>query len=483
VVIRLLLPRLPLILKTALFNALSLSRNSSQQTVTTEVAVVILRSMLEIRKPMHVIQKIGLKDPGITGPLWISQVTIPAPVDELGPWDAVMRAIQALGDGTETYTRPESVAVEGEWTGYRSGVSRKAPRLDLSEEQHYQHLMAEVSSPVTILYFHGGAFFVMDPASHRHVTSRLAKSTRGRCFSVRYRLAPQHPFPAQLLDALTSYLFLLSPPPEAFHDAVPAKHVVFAGDSAGGNLSLALLQLLLTLRRSGLTSIRFHGVDVPLDLPAGVAVNSPWVDIARSLPSIHANAHLDYLQPPSATGIPADPMPDALWPTSPPRAEIYCEASVMMHPLVSPLAAAPRLWEGMPPVFMCLGNEGLEDEITALARRMYQANGAVQLVGYEGMPHCFALIFPTSAAGKDCFKRWSQFCVDAVEGKVERRGDGLWMKAFSHPLHFTKVTLEDVGTLNDEEVDTAMRRMKQCADKRESEALGKWKDQQSKARL
>ncbi|KIX03104.1 uncharacterized protein Z518_06654 [Rhinocladiella mackenziei CBS 650.93] len=482
--VRLLLPRLPLILKTALFNALSLSPNSSKQNLTTEVAVAFLRSILRIRRPVLVLQRVSTRDPGIQGPILVSKVTIPAPNDESGPRDAVCSAIKELGDGSETYTLPDYAAVEAEWTSYGRGISSAEPRPDRSEQDHYQRLMEHTSSPVTILYFHGGAYFLMDPATVREPISRLTKITGGRAFAVRYRLAPQAPFPAQLLDALIAYLSLLSPPPGSFHEPVPAQNIVLAGESAGANLAIALLQLLLTLQRMGQGRIRFHGVDVPIQLPAGVAGNSPWTDITRSQPSINNNAHFDYLDPPSATGISrAEPIPDAAWPASPPRAEIFCNASMMVHPLASPLAAPPELWKGMPPAFMCLGNEGLEDEITVLARRMHQGGGVVDFVGYEGMPHCFAMIFPTSPAGRDCFVRWAKFCSGLVQGSGPTSSRAVWAEALSKPLRFKEVPMHRLTKLADHEVNDAMNRMQKHAMDREKEALEKWSEQQSKAKL
>ena len=72
--------------------------------------------------------------------------------------DAVVRAIEGLKEGGETYTLPEIKAVEAEWTGYRAGVDADAPELNISEGEKYKHLMKEVKSDVTILYFHGGAY-------------------------------------------------------------------------------------------------------------------------------------------------------------------------------------------------------------------------------------------------------------------------------------------------------------------------------------
>ncbi|OQV01758.1 hypothetical protein CLAIMM_07054 [Cladophialophora immunda] len=482
--VRLLLPRLPLLLKTIVLNALSLSPNSSKQDLTTEVVVVVLRSIMRVRKPMGYLQHISKKDPGIKGPICIAKVTIPPPLDETGPREAIVAAIKELGDGSETYTLPDVVGVEAEWTGFRKGVPAHESRPDVSEDDHYRTLMASVSANTTILYFHGGAYFLMDPASHRDPVSRLARLTGGRCYSVRYRLAPQNPFPAQLLDGLVAYLSLLAPPKGLPHDPVPAKHIVFAGDSAGGNLAVALLQLLLTLQRMGVSSIKFHGVDVPIELPAGICPNSAWADISRSMPSINHNAHLDYLDPPTPEGVSkSDPLPDDLWPASPPRANIFCNASVMAHPLVSPLAAGPELWKGMPPAWLCLGNEGLEDEITILARRMHQGGGVVDFVGYEGMPHCFAMVFPKTPKSRDCFERQTNFCSAVVDGTGPTSSRFVWVKAFSKPSSTEELDPDQLSKLSDQEVMDAINTMQNHARKREAQALMKWHEQQTRAKL
>ncbi|OAP63299.1 hypothetical protein AYL99_02526 [Fonsecaea erecta] len=482
--VRLLLPRLPLLIKTIVFNTLSLSPNSSKQDLTTEVVVVILRSIMSVRKPMGYLQHISTKDPGIKGPIRIAKVTIPPPLDEEGPRDAIVKAIKELGDGSETYTLPDVGGVEAEWTGYQKGVPAHEPRPDVSEDDHYRILMASVSTSTTILYFHGGAYFLMDPASHRVPVSRLARLTGGRGYSVRYRLAPQNPFPAQLLDGLVAYLSLLAPPKGLPHDPVPAKHIVFAGDSAGANLAVALLQLLLSLQRMAVSSIKFHGVDVPVEVPAGICLNSVWADISRSLPSINKNAHLDYLDPPTAEGVSkADPLPDNLWPARPPRANIFCNASMMTHPLVSPLAAGPELWKGMPPAWLCLGNEGLEDEITILARRMHQGGGVVDFVGYEGMPHCFAMVFPKNSKSRDCFERQANFCSDVVNGTSPTSSKFVWVKAFAKPSSIEELNPDQLSRLSDQEVTDAMKTMQNHARKREEEALMTWNAQQTRAKL
>ncbi len=107
-------------------------------------------------EPLSKIQHLSLKDPGVKGPLWISRVTMPAPEDDVR--QALFRAIDGLKEGAETYTVPELKSVEAEWTGYRANVSANAPEPSITEGEKYLNLMKEVSSSVTVLYLHGGAF-------------------------------------------------------------------------------------------------------------------------------------------------------------------------------------------------------------------------------------------------------------------------------------------------------------------------------------
>lgn len=479
---KLIIPQIPLIFALAILNRLGYSPCADKQDPQTEITVAIIRKSLHTNKSLGVVQAAGLKDPGIKGQRWIAKATCPAPSNDAR--EAVLKAIKELGDGNEKFDLPDTVDVEGEWTGHRGGVNNKAPRPDLgSERAHYDSLMKETTSPVTVLYFHGGAYFLLDPISHRDATTAIAKRTGGRAFSVRYRLAPQSAFPSQLLDALISYLYLLSPPEGAFHEPVQPNHIVFAGDSAGGHLALSLTLLLLSLRRAGISSIPFHGKDVPISLPAGIAGNSPWVDVCRSLPSVTANAKYDYLDGPTATGLPVRPLPeDDIWPVKPPRAEIFCRASTMTHPLCSPLSASKAHWVGCPPVQVTTGSgEGLFDEITVVARRIYEAGGSVEYIAYEGQPHCFSLIFPTSLMGKHCWERQTKFMVGCVEGAVERVEEGRWCIARSSPLEWKSVELKGMG-VGDEVVEKRTREMKGHAVQREEERLREYQKRE-RARL
>lgn len=479
--VRLLWQLAPTAVKTAVLSVLRLSENTGKQDLKTEVVVAVIRKLTSIPKPLAAVQRYLGRDPGIKGPIWISKVTHPAPA-ESDVLDVIVQAIKDLGDGSEQFTVPAIVPVEAEWTGSRRGVSKNAPRLDLPEPEQYKHLIEENPADTTILYFHGGAYFVMDPASHRVTTGMLSKRTGGRVLSVRYRLAPQHPFPAALLDALVSYLSLISPPPGSFHQPIKPSSIVFAGDSAGGGLSTALLLLLLHLRRSNITHIQFHGKPVELGVPAGIATNSPWLDVTHALPSVKTNARYDYLMgidPERAQ--PEGPPPDEIWPTSPPRAEIYCNASMLTHPLVSPNAASTKLWDGTPPVWMVCGEELLTDNATAAARQIHAAGGTVHFVGYEGMPHCFCMIFRT----EDCFTRWTRFIVDVTTDpkQVKRLETGTWVTSLTNPLQTYEVELPAINRLSGEEVQSLMQTAKAKVVAREEELVKKWEHEQPRAKL
>lgn len=111
-----------------------------------------------------------------------------------------------------------------------------------------------------ILYLHGGAYAFCSPRTHRALTSRLAADTRLPVLVPSYRLAPEHPFPAALEDAVVAYRRLLA--------EVPASRIVIAGDSSGGHLAASLVGEAC---RTGLPS------------PAGVVLFSPWVDLSCEL--------------------------------------------------------------------------------------------------------------------------------------------------------------------------------------------------------
>ena len=100
----------------------------------------------------------------------------------------------------------------------------------------------ESSNDRTVLYLHGGGYAIGSIVTHRHLMQRIARAARSRVLALDYRLAPEHPFPAAVDDAVAGYRYLLE------QNIDPAR-IAIGGDSAGGGLTLALL---LSLRAADL---------------------------------------------------------------------------------------------------------------------------------------------------------------------------------------------------------------------------------------
>ena len=124
----------------------------------------------------------------------------------------------------------------------------------------------------TLLYIHGGAFILGNLRGYRHLVAALGRQAAMRAVFLNYRRAPEHPFPAALDDAEAAWRALAADP-----DCGP---LTLAGDSAGGNIALALLHRIIAKS---------------LPLPAAVAVMSPVTDLRLQNPSLAANRRTDPL--------------------------------------------------------------------------------------------------------------------------------------------------------------------------------------------
>ena len=260
-------------------------------------------------------------------------------------------------------------------------------------------------------------FSTNTPASRRIITRHLSKVAKCKCVSPQYRLAPQHPFPAALLDILVSYLTLLHPTPGSFHAPIKPSSVVLAGDSSGACLALALIQVILHTQNPDnkpAGSVRFHGRDVPLVLPAGVACLSAALDQTLSLPSYAAGAHTDLVPPDHPSSAPNFPTCN-LWPTSPPREHLYAAGSLLSHPLVSPATA--HNWKGAPPLWFASGEEALADGAKTVAAAAKRQGVKVGWSEWEMMPHVWSLGFAKWWQTEDVVNKWGSVC-----GQMGRSG-------------------------------------------------------------
>ncbi len=200
-----------------------------------------------------------------------------------------------------------------------------------------------------IMYLHGGGYFMGSARSERILTSSLARVTGQAVLSVDYRLAPEHPFPAAVEDALAVYRWLLTTGREP-------QHIMVAGGSAGGGLALASL---VALRDAG------------DPLPGGAILLSAFTDCAVSGASSSTNVEIDVMG-----GTPEALIEARTW---------YLGERDPRTPLASPLYADLH---GLPPLLIHVGSdEILLDDSTRVAERARAAGVAVTLHIGEGMWH------------------------------------------------------------------------------------------------
>jgi epsilon-lactone hydrolase len=209
-----------------------------------------------------------------------------------------------------------------------------------------------------LLYLHGGGYVIGSPRSHRHLAAAIARAAGTATLLLDYRLAPEHPFPAALDDAVAAYQWLLG------RGLAPSR-IVVAGDSAGGGLTVATL---LAARDRG------------LPLPAAGVCISPWVDLTCSGATYATKAAVD----PIVTRQSVNMMAEAYTGDCDPKA-----------PLVSPLYADLR---GLPPVLVHVGSdEVLLDDALGLAERARSAAVDVTLEEWPAMIHVWHWFLPMLA--------------------------------------------------------------------------------------
>ena len=295
------------------------------------------------------------------------------------------------------------------------------------------------------------------PAQSRRQISKFTTLTHGRCFSLKYRLSLQHAFPSALLDLLFAYLSLLHPPSSTYHSAIPAHSIVLTGESAGANLCLSLIQTILSLARQQSRSppiVRWNGANVPLHLPQGAALISPWIDLTYSLPSFTENQKTDCVPGYGISYAPGFPQ-CSVWPTDPPRGDVYCDSSCLVHPLANP--AAVEDWRGCPPVLVVCGEEAPTDGAKVVAQQAHSQGVRIRWRQFERLPHIFTSFLPDWDHTKVATAEWAEFCQGLVED-----GENLFESGgeliVARDLSRRKVDLERLIGLTREDALVLMRR-------------------------
>ncbi|HEY1711192.1 MAG TPA: alpha/beta hydrolase [Rhizomicrobium sp.] len=221
-----------------------------------------------------------------------------------------------------------------------------------------------------LLYLHGGGYAIGSPQSHRSLTAQLSADTGLSVFAPDYRLAPEHPFPAAVDDAVAVYKSLLD-------SGIDAGNVAIAGDSAGGGLTIATL-----------VAARDQG----LPMPACAIAISPWCDLTQSGESHKTRAGRDPIVQQPAIGN---------------MALAYAGSADPKTPLISPLFADLR---GLPPLLLQVGSEEtLYDDTTRLKARAEEAGVEVSAESWGGMIHVWHIFHAMLSEGRDAVARIGSF--------------------------------------------------------------------------
>jgi len=212
-----------------------------------------------------------------------------------------------------------------------------------------------------VLYLHGGGYVIGSLDSHRHLAAEVGRASGARTLAIDYRMAPEHPFPAAVDDALAAYRFLLD-------SGIKPDRICIAGDSAGGGLVVAAM---LAIRGDGLPQ------------PGCGWCISPWVDLACTGASMQDNASRD---------------PNVQKPGVLEFAGIYLAGADPRSPLASPIHGDLH---GLPPLLIQVGGvETLLDDALSLARVAALADVYVDLQIWPEMIHVWHLYHPMLAAGR-----------------------------------------------------------------------------------
>jgi epsilon-lactone hydrolase len=206
-----------------------------------------------------------------------------------------------------------------------------------------------------VLYFHGGVYVMGDASLAAGLASEVGRRTHAKVISVDYRLAPEHPYPAAVDDALAAYQAVLN-------NGVAPSDIAFAGESAGGGLAIATL-----------VNARDHG----LPLPAAAFVMSPYADLSLAGATIETKREVDPLL--SREALEA-------------RVPDYTAGHDPALGLISPIFAD---LSGLPPLVIQAGShEVLLDDAVRLAQHAAAADVEVTLAITPGVPHVFQAYHP-----------------------------------------------------------------------------------------
>jgi acetyl esterase/lipase len=234
-----------------------------------------------------------------------------------------------------------------------------------------------------MLYIHGGAFMLGSPRSHRNLTVRLSELTGGAVLAIDYRLMPEHPRLAGLLDCRSAYLWMLDNGPDG---AAPARAVFVGGDSAGGNLTLSLIAW-----------VRDRGHRAP---DAALAL-SPATDMSLGSPSLKTNLHSDAMLGPMFGKLAKVPRVPMVWGTW---------AQHRMHPLDVRMSPLHGDLSRLPPLLVQASTaEMLLDDARRYVAKARAAGSPAKLQTWDHVPHVWQIFNPELPEAREALAQIGSF--------------------------------------------------------------------------
>lgn len=233
--------------------------------------------------------------------------------------------------------------VRGEWVRHRSSSAKRR-----------------------LIFCHGGGYVMGSPESGRRAASVLSRDGDCSVFLLRYRLAPEHPFPAQIEDGLAAHAYVAASGPAGDQ---PAERVFLGGASAGGGLALAL-------------ALRMR--DQAMAPAAGILALGPYVDASTPPYPTEASRRVTEV-----------------------FNRMHLAGRDLRDPLVSPTFADLR---GLPPIFLQTGDaDFFVDEQIRFAKKARQAGGEVVAEVWRGMPHVWQMTYPFVPEAEPALGRLATF--------------------------------------------------------------------------
>lgn len=272
---------------------------------------------------------------------------------------------------------PEGLIALRKGFGALGAVLKRAPKAVRITPVHRADVRGEWvvspkahNAPRVVLYLHGGGYFFGSGSLHRQITWRLSQALSRPVFAIDYRLAPRHSFEDWRDDAVASYKYLLS-------QGYKGSDITVAGDSAGGHLTLVLLQ---TLRDRGIS------------LPRAAICISPWTDLSADSLALTAHPRRDPYIPNAALGY---------------ISRFLTRNRSPFDALVSPVHGSFR---GLPPLYIMVGStEILRDDARRTVERARAAGVNVLYEEWHRMPHVFPFMAAVLPEGRLAFRHMREF--------------------------------------------------------------------------